>query len=357
MVYEFQSAVGLESNGKKATGIFIGIARKSRNEQVQLGPYQINIRHGMASDRMLGNYFQGNGKSSATNSVIKKQVQNILRKLEYKQVVDKTTQYITNAVLYAQVAYLWKTLHLSDSMLNWIDSETCKIMRKKAGLTKSTPKSQLYMIYELENIRHTHLNDQLTRFMTHTSTPGIPQTLCQIQLQQLQSFLGATKHPFYYGAACCQLAHSTLPKMGQLLKSAHKAQFHLEPNHSTAWNFEISLSGTPIIDLIQDLPLYSQVRPIMANGKLLYLEQMLSYNCHMVISFPDLQKRFPQINNSFRAQYQLLFSHFITAPMNNNIDHRFTPMAPNPFVYQDIEEYMYEATVKDYDYIIAVYGA
>ena len=339
LIHEFQSAVGIESNGKKITAMCVSNTRRHLKRTITLGSHTVTIRNGNASDRYLGNYFQANGNGQAATTQIKQRVSALIATLMPKCITDKTTVYIINRILYTQLRHIWTTFHLSEALLKWIDTQTCNLLLKKCGLPRGTPKSILYHIYGLDNIRHTHINDQLTRYLNNASTPGHPQQLIALQTQALQAYIGSPTHPSDYSDVIALLPFtSALPTLGKLFRAAHHYNIHIEALRPTYADYKICHQGTPLIKLLRNNPHFPEIRPLLEHGEVWFLEQILTLDGKRLISFADLQRRHPFITTSaLRSSFNILADCLKQAAYDSNIITSITPVTPNPFVEPEIQ--------------------
>ena len=285
--------------------------------------------------RYLGCHISADGWLATQRQLIDELVTTFVNQLLPKQITDFQAVYLVNHVLVPSIlAHCIVMVPSYPECLRWTQ-QYLNLVKRKSRLPKDTPSVMLFhpRLYKLTNlydvVSNMHISELWLRLNSPaTSLAGELSRLRLLALQQQRMTMGSpvsspTSERSRHGS---NLIARILPLMAE-----HNIQFDIPSGWGTIQDGQVGISS-----LFPNWVEFCSLRPMLQHHGLFAVEQLLSPDCSVLLSWTELCNQIPSLSGAVPKWFLRIEA---ALGLDRGVGHKRTiklpldshPAIPNPF--------------------------
>jgi hypothetical protein len=262
--------LNINANFKKQEAIGVNVPAGTPTV-IMFGTNPVTIQAPGPPIRILGNFYDFRGSAKPTKDRINAKIAEMEGLIGPKAISDVIANCIINTVLVPQIAYLTKTMVLSASFLQAMDSKLRGLFKRIVGLKKSTPNAIIHhpQLYRLQSLVDGHFINHFTALELMVNNTGVIGKIARIMIKRVMIANAFTSPAELFTPRLRQNKKSFFTNLCALIGRNDGAVAF--PAHFLFKLQAPSMSNAPVTS-------WQQVQNTCARHGIFYFQQLLTYD-------------------------------------------------------------------------------
>src|SRR6266498_1696752 len=305
---------------------------ESRKAQFNL-PHRsliIKARPVHATERVLGMWITLQRSDKFIIQQIKQEISQVCNTLKYKKVTDKQLLYVFNAVVIPRLEYRSQLVFLSEDIYSTLIAPFRKLFKHKLNLNQCIPNAILStnLLYNFRSLYEVKVHSMFTNLVCLLNDPNLAGLTTKIRIRQLQTHLHLAQCPLidWPFQSSTQLKDNIADLLSVL------PHFNLSFECDSSWSNLIQGGVHPLVKVLP-LPLYIKSLSSLKFQRIMFVEQLFSYDGIFMMTWQDHRLIQPSLTNHVPKWFTDLEALLLSSPHTSRrlLPHWIAPSRPPTF--------------------------
>ncbi len=231
--------------------------------------------------------------------------------LKYKKVTDKQLLYVFNAVVIPRLEYRSQLVFLSEDLCSTLMAPFRKLFKHKLNLNQCIPNAILStnLLYNFRSLYEVKVHSMFTNLVCLLNDPNLAGLTTKIRIRQLQTQLHLAQCPLidWPFHSPIQLKDNIADLLSVL------PQFNLSFKCDSSWSNLIQ-GGVHLLVKVLPSPLYIKSLSSLKFQRIMFVEQLFSYDSIFMMTWQDRCLIQPSITNNIPKWFTTLEVLLLSSP-------------------------------------------